>query len=339
MEKSTENEKRLLVLSSCGYKCCTPLSVSSAQRTQGEWVKAVAYMDCISFCDDNVNPQLEDELDVNVEYPVCCREGEAFSATIGDDGDFITLLLLKIKKNNFDSAILRVKVLSIHDRWTFVKPVAKDEIMQLSNTYNYKAPMSDIAAGGYSKVGNNTYHFSNSMGGGDIDFDDYIYTDKDGVDHLIQQCYRDFEETESYYGDKVLGLHKNSPYFAHDSKFADGTKVPDVPFGFTESLTRVFGGERIVKFLRDTTIAARDNEPSSDLAFESINNFYTDVYVDWVGRVGVEGFLYAVKKMIENQKYGTGMLTKITIQNLYNEMARVIASKSYDKIPVDKYLY
>lgn len=340
MEKSTENEKRLLVLKcpTCGHESETPLSVASAKRDKGEWVKAVAYMDCISFCEGNIHPEIGNELDINVEYPVCCREGESFSATIGNDGDFITLQLLKIKENNIETAILHVKVLSIHNRWTFVEPVAKEKIMQLSNNYNYKAPIGDEAARGYSKIGNNTYHFGNSMGG-DIYYDDYIYTDEDGVDHLIQQCYSDFEETVSYYGDKVIGLHINSPYFAHASKSSDGSKIPNVPFGFTESFMLVFGGEHIEDFLRDTTKAATGNGSSSNLGFESINHLFTDVYVYWIGRIRIEGFIYVVKTMIENQQYGNETQKRIIVQNLYNEMVRVIAKKSYDKIPIDKYLY
>lgn len=340
METSSEKGK-LLVLTcpTCGRRNDVPLSVSSAQQERGEWVKAVAYMDCLSFCDDDVTLKVGEEVDVNVDYPVCCREGETFSATVSDEGDFITMELLKIKKNNVHSAILHVKILALNNRCAFVKKLPIIKRALLLNTYNYHAPSGDIAAGGHCKVGNNTYNFSNTMGGGDVNFDDYIYTDEDGVDHLVQQCYSDFEETVAYYGDKVLGLHKYSPYFAPSKKLSDGTTAPKVPLGFIESLTRVYGNEKIIDFLRDATKEALDRYSSPNLGFNSTNSLYTDVNVFWIGTISIEGFFYSVKKMIEDTKDAKETQMNITIQKLYNEMVTAIASKSYDKIPIDKYLY
>lgn len=39
-----------------------------------------------------------------------------------------------------------------------------------------------------------------------------IYTDEDGVDHLVQSAYTDIERAQAFLGDQVLGLNKNRPF-------------------------------------------------------------------------------------------------------------------------------
>ena len=45
-----------------------------------------------------------------------------------------------------------------------------------------------------------------------MNYTDYLYTDEDGVDHLVRTDYSDFDTNSSFFGDQVLGLSKHRTY-------------------------------------------------------------------------------------------------------------------------------
>ena len=58
------------------------------------------------------------------------------------------------------------------------------------------------------------YQVSGSNGGGDEFYEELIYTDDDGIDHLVHGKYSFMvEEDNSFYGDRILGLHKSGPFY------------------------------------------------------------------------------------------------------------------------------
>ena len=235
-----KKDKKLLVLTCPICKCMNSrqLSVATAANKVSDWANIAVYLDCMTLCDDSLSPKAGDVLDVWVKYPVCCRRNELFSATIDYDGDYLTMKMLKIKKHCGSLAKLLVKVVERCNRLVYVKPVPEDVKLRLKYTraYNYVAPGGD-SLGGYGYISENVVHFGNSFGG-DVWDDDYVFTDEDGIDHLVQQCYKDFDRKESYYGDKVLGYHQYSPYFPPPEILPDGTLAPTLPFGFMERFKR-----------------------------------------------------------------------------------------------------
>ena len=43
-----------------------------------------------------------------------------------------------------------------------------------------------------------------------VEYEDYIYTDDLGIDYRIGSYYRYYDLGAYYYGDEILGMHKDS---------------------------------------------------------------------------------------------------------------------------------
>lgn len=332
--EQTIREKKLLVLTcpTCGNKNNEPLRVGTRERYR--WAKAAAYLDCLTFCDKKAEPKVGDVLNVQVEYPVCCKEGEVFSATIGDDGDFVTMRLLNIKKYKIHSAKLHVRILAIRTRQAYVEPVPEEEKQRLrdSKTYDYTLPDGDWL-GEYHYINKNTIEFSNSLGG-DIFYYDYIYTDEDGIDHLVQSCYKAFDDQEAYYGDKVLGFHQYSPYFPPSRTLPDGSLAPTIPYGFMERFKRSVANDGgVVPYLQ---IAIENAKKRS--RFSSIDGLYVNVVIYWIARVSIEVYLYAVKTVIEESKDPNETFANNQVKELYNQLVMEMVERSYNAKSLKKYL-
>ena len=107
-----------------------------------------------------------------------------------------------------------MEVLDIKERLAFVKPVSDEEKARMleAHTYEYCAPCGDAPNPQILQSNAGILHICNNYGGGDVNFDDYIYTDPDGIDHLILTRYSDFEGAYYFVGDGILGLHVDCPY-------------------------------------------------------------------------------------------------------------------------------
>lgn len=220
----------VLHCSVCGDACTTPLTATS--NVDYQWVRLTAYS-CVDFVD---NERLDlgmykvgKKLKICMRHPFYCKIGDTFSVTFGDFSRFITCQLIGILKLEKSYANVCVKVISEGTYLSFVKPVSEKMKDFLGNNqrYDYVAPRGNFRFkyGGEYKYGplgeyvdDRVFMFYNGMGGGDEIFSDFIYTDDDGIDHLILNSYHGFHENECFYGDKIIGYHKNCPYLLFDAQ-------------------------------------------------------------------------------------------------------------------------
>ena len=336
MKEQTIRKKKLLLLTcpTCGNKNNKPLRVGA--RDDYLWAKAAAYLDCLTFCDKDAEPKVGDAVNVQVKYPVCCKEGEVYSATIGDKGDFVTMRLLNINKHNIHSAKLHVRILAIRNRLSYVEPVPEEEKQRLrdSMVYDYTSPIGDWLWE-YHYINNHTVEFSNTLGGGDIWYYDYIYTDEDGIDHLVQSCYKGFDDKEAYYGDKVIGFHQYSPYFPPPRTLPDGSLAPTLPYDFMECFKRccVDSDGGVVPFLQKAIENAQDSS-----WFSSINRLYVRVVIQWIAKISIEEYLYAIKTVIEESDTPEDTFTNNQVKDLYNQLVREMIDRSYNPEALEKYI-
>ena len=338
--ESKPREKKLLVLTcpTCERQNATPLGIPSAMG----WVKVAAYFDCLSFCGNGALPKVGDTVNVRVKYPVCCKEGEVFSATFGDGDDFVTMRLLNIKKYSIHTAKLRVRILAMNSNLKCVKPVSVEEKHRLweSKAYDYVAPAGDKLATIEHVRDVFNHHdftlFTNSLGGGDVWYRDCIFIDADGIDHLVQSCYQDFDTQVAYYGDKVIGFHQFSPYDCPPEVLPDGSLAPEIPLGFLDSLKRHVARKGLVMFLRSAIDAVKE-DGNDLLGFDASNGLYTHVVFYGVGRVSIEGFLYAIKKVIDESAKATTTKEYGATKECYNELVREMVARSVRGASIEKY--
>lgn len=200
----------------CGEVCTTPLTAPS--NVDYKWVRMAAYS-CADFVDsERLNLgmyKVGKKLKICMGYPFYCKIGDTFSVSFGDFSRFLTCQLIGILKLEESYAKVCVKVISEGTYLSFVKPVSEKTKDYLRNNqrYDYEAPWGESEYGNLGRhVDNRVTLFHNGTGGGDESYSDFIYTDDDGIDHLIQSRYYSFHENECFYGDKILGFHKNCPY-------------------------------------------------------------------------------------------------------------------------------
>ena len=322
-----KDDDLVLTCPTCGRKSDELLRDSAGEKSAYGWAKAFAYDGCLWFCQEGIVPKAGDVLKVVVEFPVCCKKGSVFSVTYGDSGDIITMRFLNIVKHKVSSAKVLVKVLSIRNRLSFVRPGAEKEKLRLrkEHTYDYDAPRGDSRMAHYAYVSDNVVKFKNTVGGGDESFEDYIFTDDDGIDHLIQSCYRDCHSSEAYLGDKVLGFHEYSPYFPPPQTLSNGSIVEGVPQIFLESLRLWAERDGIVPWLQNMV----NDIKSGSYAGDFCNGLYTKVMVPWIGKVSVECFLCAVRTVIEIVADADDMEENDEIRRMYNEIVAYMISRSY----------
>lgn len=340
MEESI-NIHNNLVLGNGRRKSETPLSVETGSTDKTEWAKVAAYMSAVSFHEDNITPKVGDVLEVDVNYPVCCRVGGIFSALFDDfdgiEGTFITMRLLSIESQEESSAVLKIEIIAICNRLFFVKPVSeekKEELLE-SHYYDYDAPPGTGVAS-YFYIEDDVAQFENDFGG-DVFYSDFIFTDVDGIDHLVQSNYDCWDNREAYFGDKVLGFHADSPYFRAPEKLDDGSSAPEIPYGFMDPFTRMVLNEGIDSFLNTAIEAAKTND-SFDIAFNTCNELYDGVAIAWIGTLSVEGFVYAIKKIIGLLYAQDEEFVTLQICDKYNELIRNLAERSLHGDVLKKHL-
>ncbi len=179
--------------------------------------KAAAYHGCVQW--GKTKPVPGSIVTVKVQYPFFCQIGERFFSTFGDEEyenevyfgeEFIEAKLLDIVSRERCSAVVTAEVLSVRNQLAFVRRLSAEERKELEKQgYPYDFPPGDHLAGAYQQTDKLICFFNDF--GGDIKYLDYIYTDEDGVDHLVRTDYYDFEDAAVFFGDEVLGLHKNCP--------------------------------------------------------------------------------------------------------------------------------
>lgn len=193
----------------CDHLNDIPLSVSHRASFAG--AEVAAYNRGVLW--NNQIPVPGEELEIAVRSPFCCNVGDTFWACCGKN-QYAQARLLSILEMGEQQAAVRIAVLQTATSRSFLKPVTEAEKAKLrkQRTYTYIPPAGDAPCPMVWDCEENLLHLSNTFGGGDINQDDDIYTDEDGIDHLIRRKYSDFEDAATFLGDQILGFRADSPY-------------------------------------------------------------------------------------------------------------------------------
>lgn len=169
------------------------------------------------------SPKVGGQIHAKVYRPFCCAEGDTFWSVdkAGQKEErFVQAKLLAIlsygESYGADCATICVEVLQIIDVLSFMKPVpeiTKKQLME-ERSYNYDPPEGDYE---YPDVfvENNWITISNRTSGAEVAKYHCIYTDADGIDHLITAGESYCESSLGEYvlaGDRVLGYHADNPH-------------------------------------------------------------------------------------------------------------------------------
>ena len=153
------------------------------------------------------------QLEITVASPFCCKVGDSFWL-FSETDEIIQARLLCILSLETYEAKIQIEILQIINAKAFVQAVSEEEKNWLleKHSYDYLGPEGDGFEPQISREDEHTICLYNCYGGGDANFYDYIYTDKDGIDHLYMKDCSDFEGNYVFLGDEVLGFQKDSPY-------------------------------------------------------------------------------------------------------------------------------
>lgn len=224
-------------LTACELGSTRPLTT----KFGGPFAKIAAYYSCIDW--NKQIPEPGKQLKVTVFPNFYCKVGEVFWASykwsylakiFNHDEVYVEAKLLSIlsldveeaeyydgeKYEDGIKAEILIEILSIKDRLSFVSPVSPDDKKALQQEYHYYNDGEDFRHPQIFQTEPNIIRLFSSCQG-DLNFYDYIYTDPDGIDHLIVSIYDEFESSNVYVGDEVLGYHENIPYRWEGDLFID----------------------------------------------------------------------------------------------------------------------
>lgn len=211
----------MLKCHACGKFECNPLMLHSDKFGYFIGAETAAYLNCMRWIRNRKGKQRIEVGDIRyaiVYFPICCKIGDEFVVAENEFEEFeemyvATLKLLKIKKYSERSAIVKVKIISWGNYFSFVKTISEEQKVHIAQMgYEYKLHNNEwveLRCIGKHKL----YAVCCEYGGGDELFEDLIYTDNDGIDHLVYSSYESFHEHQCFLGDKILGLHKLSPFY------------------------------------------------------------------------------------------------------------------------------
>ena len=193
----------------CGAVNNEPLSISEDEKFF-DTVMA-AYDRCISW-NDQV-PVQGTSMNITVSFPFCCRIGEIFHA-LYKDTLLITARLLSFQYSDQNNAEVCIDIIETKDILSFVHPVPDSDkaLMKKQAGYHYIKSAGDLSQPYLRQVAANIVTLHNTIGGGDLQYTDYIHTDVDGIDHLFMTKCHGMHKDYAYVGNTVLGFHKNSPF-------------------------------------------------------------------------------------------------------------------------------
>lgn len=154
-----------------------------------------------------------------VNFPICCKIGGVFSAEYyygHTDYPYIaTLKLLKIKKHKGRYALVKVKVLFVGNPISWVKTISEEKKLEIASMpYDELLKIDDASYVSCECIGSRKfYEVRWTDYGGDEYYSELIYMDDDGIDHLVHSDYTCFEDDQSFYGDRILGIHESGPFY------------------------------------------------------------------------------------------------------------------------------
>lgn len=179
------------------------------EKTDGwfEGATLIAYL-CVSFHGEL--PEGGAIASATVDFPFCCKVGECFNAMF-DYQHVITARLIRIIDTEISSAEVELEVLSVRNMLDFVKPLSRTELSALSSRdYDTSAypPGDEGLKPIWHSMNDRCYLLSNWLYE-DFNYQITIYTDEDGVDHLVRSLYTGYDDEWCFFGDKVLGFHED----------------------------------------------------------------------------------------------------------------------------------
>ena len=144
---------------------------------------------------------------ITVQYPFYCRVGDSFW-TVCPDNQFVKARLVSVLSSDKASAIVRILVLNVINWLEFVRPVSEVKKSRLRNTcfYDSYGFGGELVKPVWWQVDSRTIEVYNTWV--DDCFNDYIYTDDDGIDHHIMTKF----DGRIFVGDRVLGYHEHGPF-------------------------------------------------------------------------------------------------------------------------------
>ena len=172
-----------------------------------------------SYIDDSdwlckIQDKVGKKLRLCVYSPFYCKISETFSVEYDRD-HFITCQLLGINRYKNTYADISAKVLSEGDSLSFLKPVSDNKKAQLESEkrYDYQLEKScdDIRFGFAIKYCRHGHWLCVNKCDEYSCYNEYIYTDDSGIDHLLQIRHQEDQAHYSWFGDKILGFHKYCP--------------------------------------------------------------------------------------------------------------------------------
>ena len=213
-QDSPQNRHRrtAVILQSDGGYNAKALDLHSDGSFPGAKVAASSYVEW-----GDTLPQLHSLVTVKVQYPFFCKTGDCFSAIFSRTADqrspWITARLIEILSQEQSEALIRGEILAVGDQLSFVRRLSESELerMEEEGLYAYE-PLKGNRAVPYVTEDGNWIRLYNEWGGGDFSYYHTIYTDEDGVDHLVSSEYVAFEHWHVFYGDQVLGFHRYFPF-------------------------------------------------------------------------------------------------------------------------------
>jgi hypothetical protein len=87
----------------------------------------------------------------------------------------------------------------------------------------------------------------------------------------------------------------------------------------------------------DSAIEAAKTNDCFDIAFNTCNGLYDGVAIAWLGTLSVEGFVYAIKKIIGLLKTHDETFVTPQIRDKYNELISNLAARSLHGDELKKY--
>ena len=166
-------------------------------------------------------PVLKEEMDITVSDPFCCDIGDAFwtgyywydwEGKLEHQYRYVQAQLLAILEKNKPKRKVRIRILQIKDRMSLVEEVPREVKNQLNKHvgYHFDEPIWVLPV---IWINNDPNLIVYDYTAGDLSYSYHIFTDADGIDHLIQVDAGDDQiDYNIAVGDKVLGYHSACPY-------------------------------------------------------------------------------------------------------------------------------
>lgn len=160
----------------------------------------------------NIVPKDGEIIKMYAVFPFGIDIGETFSVEF-EEKNLVTVRPLRLLSSNERYAMYEAEIVSVKNIMSFFEPVTPEIAEQAKEWKKYfYLPDGDYRNPWVETINPRLFRVNSLLGGGDVAYEDYIYTDDLGIDHRIgSYCHSWFVEAH-YFGDELLGWHKDFPY-------------------------------------------------------------------------------------------------------------------------------